>query len=59
MIRDVIDCRAPAPSAIITMTAATPMMMPSEVSSDRSRLRPSASKAMATTLKIDIVKVYS
>ena len=49
-MREVIDARAPAPSAIITMTAATPMMMPSEVSAERNRLRARASKATLRTV---------
>ena len=42
-MRASIEARAPAPSAIITMTAATPMMMPSAVSAERITLRRSAS----------------
>ncbi len=45
-----IEARAPPPIAIITITAATPMMMPSEVSAERRRLRPMASNAVRTVL---------
>ena len=41
--------RAPSPIATIAITAATPMMMPSAVSSDRSLLRSSARSATRTT----------
>ena len=40
--------RAPVPMATVTMTAATPMMMPKTVSSERWRLRISARKAIVT-----------
>ena len=53
-IRDSIDDRAPLPSAIITMTAATPMMIPSAVSVVRSTLRRSASTAVSSVSQRDI-----
>ena len=40
------EARAPLPSATIAMTAATPMMTPSMVSTVRMRLRPSAREAI-------------
>ncbi len=39
------DVLAPVPMATVTITAATPMMTPSIVSSERERLRRSASSA--------------
>ena len=45
-----IDAFAPSPSAIMTITAATPMMTPSEVNAERSLLRVIASKASAIVL---------
>ena len=47
---DSMDARAPPPIAIITITAATPMMIPSEVSAERNRFLPMASKAVCTVL---------
>src|SRR5205823_2910010 len=46
-IRSCTDFCAPDPSAIIVMTAPTPMMMPSMVSSERSLFARSASRATA------------
>ena len=37
-----IDCRAPVPIATMTITTATPIVMPSSVSAERSLLRPRA-----------------
>ena len=41
------DVRAPTPIATVTITAATPMTMPSMVSSERALLRTSAANASA------------
>ena len=49
---DSIEARAPSPSAIITMTEPTPMMMPSAVSDERIALRRRASNDVATTAVI-------
>src|SRR5688572_2947140 len=45
-----IDALAPSPSAIMTMTAATPMITPSEVNAERSLFRVIASNASAIVL---------
>src|SRR5215208_350803 len=50
-----IDVRAPVPIATITMTAATPMIMPSAVSAVRIPLRRSARTAMANVFHRDMV----
>src|SRR5580765_766161 len=47
---------APVPSATIVMTAATPMIMPSIVSSVRSLLRASALKAIRIVIRIDMLE---
>ncbi len=45
-----MDARAPSPIAIMTITAATPMMMPSVVSAVRTTLRRNASEAMVSVV---------
>jgi hypothetical protein len=49
-----IEVRAPVPIATITITAATPMIMPSAVSAVRIALRRSAFTAMRNVIKRDM-----
>ena len=49
-----IDVRAPVPIATMTITAATPMIMPSAVSAVRIALRRSALTATTTVMDTDI-----
>ena len=51
---DSIDARAPFPSATMTMTAATPMIMPSAVSTVRMALRRSALSAIRIVIVRDM-----
>src|SRR5215203_5932226 len=53
-----IEARAPLPIATITMTAATPMIMPSAVSAVRIALRRRARTAIQMVLAMDMVVSY-
>ena len=54
-MRASMAARAPLPRAIITITAATPMMMPSAVSAVRITFRRSASSAVSSVSQADMV----
>src|SRR5689334_19383235 len=53
-ICDSMDVRAPLPIATMTITAATPMIMPSAVSAVRMALRRSALMAMRKVIAMDM-----
>ena len=56
-MRSLTDACAPSPSAIIVITAATPITMPSIVSSERSTLARSASSAIRTTSSLMLLRL--